>query len=140
MAAWASDNTATDAVFLVDNGDFRMFSRRAIVAADPDVRYVYYLAPWRLGEWMDRSGRQSVLLRQPDADGLQRLVNDLARQEDLAGAREWYVVLLASVAPEKTQGLEPVSSDRWGQVLRLYRLRPPPTPASQPASAQGGNQ
>lgn len=129
IASWARENTHVDSVFLAERGEFRMLARRAIVAGtenQEDARYVYYMAPWKIKDWIWRSSRQAEVLHQPDGKTLLGFINELVAREKLQGVPEWYAILQASVLPQNTQGMEPVASPAWGNHLRLYRLRPEP--------------
>jgi len=115
-------------MYVTDRGEFRILSRRPIVAAPNDVRYLYYLAPWRLDEWLDRYRRQEELLSPPagttDPKAVVGFVTDLiARDPSLAGVSEWYVLVRAQAAPAQPEPLQPVESGAWGRHYRLYRIR-----------------
>jgi len=115
-------------MYVTDRSEFRVLARRPIVGASNDVRYLYYLAPWRLGEWLDRYRRQEELLGPPagatDGEAVVRFVKDLIAQEPgLAGVSEWYVLLRAQAAPARPGPLQPVESGAWGRHYKLYRVR-----------------
>jgi hypothetical protein len=130
IADWARANTATDAVFVTDRGEFRMRARRAIVGAEKDARFVYYLAPWRMAEWWQRYRRQGPVLEQGDAPNLRRLAQEVSAGP--GGAARWYVILHAGRAPEAAAGLTPELSDRWGKQVKLYWIDV--APASSPTT------
>jgi len=126
-------------MYITDRGEFRILARRPIVAGPDDVRYLYYLAPWRLGEWLDRYRRQEELLGPPagttDGDAVARFVKDLIAQDQrLADVSDWYVLLRAQTAPKQPGPLEPVESSDWGRYYKLYRVGELESPASGPAS------
>jgi hypothetical protein len=127
VSRWARENTPPSAVFVTDLLQFRMRSRRAISASRGDLVYVFYLTPHRLGDWTDRVLRQKQVLREPGArqaepGAIRAYADKLGRQEPLAAAEQWYVILDANVAPAEPGPLEPVRSDAWGESYRLYRL------------------
>ncbi len=125
IASWARDNSHMDSIFLADRGEFRMLARRAIVAGtenQEDARYVYYMAPWRIKDWIWRSTHQAEVLHQPDGKAMQSFVAELIARENLQAVPEWYVLLQANAAPQNAQGMEPIASPKWGNHLRLYRL------------------
>ncbi|MDP7162394.1 MAG: hypothetical protein QF577_05125 [Phycisphaerae bacterium] len=126
MAQWARHNTPVDAVFIVDSDEFRMWSRRSIVAGH-DVRWVLYLAPWRLERWMARSERQRRMLRPPvgkaDTEALRRFTGDLASEPPWKNVKHWYVVLRGEVAPEESAWLEYMRPQGWGKHFVLGRVK-----------------
>jgi hypothetical protein len=115
-------------MYVTDRGEFRILARRAIVAGPNDARYLYYLAPWRLSEWLDRYRRQEELLGPPagttDGDAVVGFVTAMIAQEPaLAGVGEWYVLLRSQAAPVRPGPLQPVESGAWGRHYKLYRVR-----------------
>jgi hypothetical protein len=128
LAEWAKRHSDVAAVFIIDDIEFRMRSRRSIVTARQDVRYVFYLAPHKLDEWMEVQGQQQTLLR-PTAR-LQDLQEFLAWTDELANppgsifrdVPEWYVVLPADIAPPHPGQASLIRSDGWGEHYKLYRL------------------
>jgi len=126
IARWARWNTPADAMFLTDRAEFRMMSRRSILASSDDVKYYYYVTPWRLGAWMDRLVRQKAVLSAPagtsDPHAAVKFVADL-RAEDFEAVTEWYVILNAANAPETPEQMQPVTGGSWGVHYRLYRIR-----------------
>ena len=125
IAAWARVNTDAAAVFLSNSIEFRMMSRRSIVAAGEDVRYFYDLAPGRLGVWCRLMIRQAALLRtrKIDAEALAALLDELAESERFTDARGWYVILPAGATLDKTGVFEQVSTSEWGLSYQLCRRR-----------------
>ncbi len=126
IADWASAETDINATFLTERVEFRMLSRRAIAASSDDVKYYYYVTPWRLEEWLRRVNRQTAALHPPtgktDPQAIVEFVEEL-KSEDFKGVTEWYVILRAAEAPEASGTLQPIVADGWGQRYRLYRLR-----------------
>ena len=127
IAKWAgqADNTDQDAVFVTDRVRFRMLARRAVLATRDDLRYIYYLVPWRLSDWIERVNDQDALLHPPQAGGAdpERLKSFLSRQEHLKDAPEFYVILETNVAPEDLGVLKQIDSENWGEHYRLYRCQ-----------------
>jgi len=128
IAQWAAGRDRS--IYLTDRDEFRMLARRPIFVGPNDARYVYYLTPGRLGEWLDRFKAQQALLHPPAgrADGeliaqfvAKRIEADQAKT-DLA-SMEWYVILRAEAAGAKPGPLTPVEGKAWGQHYRLYRVR-----------------
>lgn len=124
---WARRHSDPSAIFLVDRTEFRMLSHRAILAGSNDAKYIYYLAPWRLPDWMDRLKRQNKLLNpragdRADAEALRSFAQELAAREEFNAVRQWYAILHAEGAPQTGQILKPVPSEQWGRHYRLYRL------------------
>jgi len=117
------------AIFLTDRGEFRMLSRHSILAGPNDARYLYYLCPGRLGEWLARYKTQAELLH-PTAGGAdgEAIAHFVAEQIDRSDRPAelrlwaWYVVLQASATPEKPGPLQPVEDAAWGSHYRLYRI------------------
>jgi len=126
VADWVAGRPGS--MCITDRGEFRVLARRPIVAGPNDPRYLYYLAPWRLEQWLGRYRRQEELLHPSagttDPDAVIGFVTDLIRQEpDLAGVSEWYLLLHASSAPTEPGALQPIESGGWGRFYRLYRIR-----------------
>jgi len=110
-------------LFLTDQVEFRLHSRRAILAAPEDMRFLYYLTPGRLDEWVRRYAQQQrILAGASDNTELAVFFGHLALQHDLANITDFYIVLDATVAAEKYPALDPVTSRRWGKFWRLYRV------------------
>jgi len=126
IADWAAERPGS--MYITDRGEFRVLARRPVVAGPNDPRYLYYLAPWRLEQWLDRYRRQDELLHPSagtaDADAATGFVTDLISQSPaLAGVSEWYLLLYTSSAPAKPGALQPVESGGWGRFYKLYRIR-----------------
>lgn len=131
MAQWASSNTPIDAVFLIDNAEFRMLSRRSIAASRDDVKYFYYVTPWQLDNWQQRVVRQNAVLSPPTGKAtdlaIMQFIQELA-QDGMEGASEWYVVLGIRAAPDTPGALQPIYGAQWGNFYRLYRAQWIPHP------------
>jgi len=128
LTDWARTKTDPSAMFLVDSIEFRMLAHRAVLASETDVRYTYYLAPWRLQDWVKLLERQQALLRPtladvPRSEALREFVAELAAREDFNGVREWYAVFRAADAPTQGEVLKPIPSATWGRHYRVYRIR-----------------
>ena len=127
------DHTDPTAAFLADRVEFRMLARRAIVAGPGDLKYLYHLAPWGLGDWTRRIRRQELLLdpkfNKADTGAMAGFVGELAGQEQFRGVKRWYVLMKAKVVPDKSGVLKPVEpaswgldAQSWGKHYRLYEL------------------
>ncbi|MFP4053113.1 MAG: hypothetical protein ACLFV7_04530 [Phycisphaerae bacterium] len=128
MAEWAQNRSHLASVFLFDDAVFRMRSRRSLVAAREDVRYIFYLAPHQLEAWMELESQQQKLLSPPakmrDLDEIRAWVSHLRQPPSMfADVPEWYVVLTTRVAPESPGGAEEIRDAHWGRHYRLFRLR-----------------
>jgi hypothetical protein len=135
IGRWAQDHTGAGAVFLVDVDEFRIFSRRSVVANRNDARTIYYLAPWQLDELMKRVDRQDRLLHPRggprfDPESL-RFVEELASGDEFQGVEEWYAILAGAVETEDIPQLQqvlPADDERgWGKHYVVYRLKLPPS-------------
>ncbi|GAG14166.1 unnamed protein product, partial [marine sediment metagenome] len=128
IAQWARSNTSADAVFVTGEPEFRMLSRRSIVAGQ-DVRWTFYLAPRRLAGWMARAERLRLLLEPPtgraDAEALHKFIIDLAGEQGTQwkGVDEWYAILDADAAPEESAWLKyvPAAENAWGKYCVVAR-------------------
>jgi len=110
-------------LFLTDQVEFRLHSRRAILATPEDVRFLYYLTPWRLEEWVRRYAQQQrILFGTADNTELAVFFRHLALQHDLSAVSDYYVILDTTITAEKYPALEPVKSPRWGKYWKLYRV------------------
>lgn len=133
LAAWCADNAHTDpgAVFITDNSDFRMLSRRSILNSPDDVRYIYYARPWRLKEWAQDIDRVEQLCDSPGTgQGLFAYADELTGPgAGQINASAWYVVLDNGRTLDASTTAQEIKSDLWGQEYRLFRL---PRPATRP--------
>ena len=111
-------------LFVTDQVEFRMLSRRAILAAPEDVRFLYYLTPWRLDEWVQRYVQQQrIIAGSAEPAELAQFFARLAGQKDMRDqVDEYYIIFDASVPLEKYPALEIIKSDRWGRYLHLARV------------------
>ena len=127
-------------VFVTDHTEFRILSRRPIVSAGDDVRFIYYLVPWRIGDgedqpalsierWLKLYDRQKHLLQgTADDASLAQFLADLAAVEEIQQVRQWYILVDTSVLdfnPAKYGSLQNVAevvSDHWGKQYRVYRV------------------
>jgi hypothetical protein len=138
IANWAR-NTDRNSVFITNRNEFRMMARRSIDIHRDDVSYFYYLAPWRLGAWLDRLERQGKLFQKPpDVSDLVRFRVYLSKQQDFAEASDWFAIFPVALAPVGADKLLVRSAGSWGKYYRLYcipaSVGPPDTPASQPGT------
>lgn len=128
ISKWVGNDTNTpgDAVCIIDDIEFRMWSRRSIVVGD-DLQWVYYYAPGRLPQWLELLKRQRMLLYpstgKADPEALRQFTRDLTRQKNWQGVTHWYVVLDAEVAPEESAWLKYVRDEQWGRYLVLARVQ-----------------
>ena len=103
-----------------------MLSRRSIVASSGDVKYLYYVTPWNLDEWISRVNRQRIGLQSPtgspDDQGIIEFVQELNIAE-FKDVTDWYAVVRARHAPAIATALEIIESGGWGKHYHLYRIR-----------------
>ena len=130
IAHWARDpdHTATNALFLTDDTEFRMLARRGILASADDVSFFYYMAPWRLESWSHMVRDQAAVIRpkagaKADPHAMKRFADELAKRPEYAAVGQWYAILKASAGPEQPEPIQPVTSEGWGKHYLLYRLR-----------------
>jgi hypothetical protein len=111
------------AMFVTDHEEFRLYSRRPIVAVADDVRIVYYLTPRQIESWMHRFVLQERILHgNVDDDSLRQFIQELSLQEEMRRAGQWYLIMETSISTDESKALEPVTSDRWGRYFRVFRL------------------
>jgi hypothetical protein len=135
LGHWAR-TTDPASVFLFNDIEFRVHSRRAVLAATDDLPYVYYYAPWRLSGWTQTLQDQQNLLSPAETfeiDRLRGFVRDLSRQPAWQGVRQWYVVYGGPAPPGTPLEVEPVFR---GEFYRVYAVDDLPrvrstTPATQ---------
>jgi len=130
IADWLkdTDNTPIQSLVVHDNIKIRIRARRGILASSQDVRFYYYLAPWRLEEWSFLVETMKDLLRPPagaHASGLQlkHFVDRLEGRSEYADVRQWYVILKKGDLPGDPGPIQPVTSPQWGKHYMLYRVR-----------------
>jgi hypothetical protein len=116
-------------VFVTDRTEFRILSRRPIVAAADDVLFLYYLQPGRIKDWCDRFDLQHCLLHsKSDEASLKEFLAGLAVNDEMRQVRQWYIIVDTSVVdfdPAKygsPQNVAEVVSEHWGKQYRLYRV------------------
>jgi hypothetical protein len=138
LAAWArcEKHTSRRAVFLTDQGEFRLLAQRSLFVCREDVRQIYTLAPWLLGDWTSRVRRQYEWLHEPvNVELLQRDVTELARRGELSdadalppahnpyeGVAGWYVLLPAGAVPADVGRLVDKTPPRAGTYWRLLQI------------------
>lgn len=123
LASWAGSQTDRDALFVTGQCEFRMFSRRGILACRDDIRMFYYLAPWLLGEWNDLLLKQYRWLNPPfDPRNLYTHISSLAATPPYRGVPEWYVLVSAKIPTADVLPLQEIHSDRWGAYWRVLRV------------------
>ena len=126
IGQWAQDprNTGIDAVFLCNRVEFRMLSRRSIVAAGDDLPFFYHFAPWRLQEWAKAVVLQSRIffaLQGAEPVALPELIRELSSQKQFDGVKEWYIILPGRATHGKLEDLELKWSGEFHQVYRFRR-------------------
>jgi len=124
IALWARENTDVDDIFIADNAEFRMLSRRSMICGD-DVRWVFYLAPGYLPEWMERTGELRKMLRssggKADAEAIYLFASDPKHTATWRGAKNWYAVIDSDADPQSDR-FETVFGEGWGDHWRLVRI------------------
>ncbi|MDP6546967.1 MAG: hypothetical protein QGH60_23575 [Phycisphaerae bacterium] len=132
IARWARENTDVDDIFIADDAEFRMLSRRSMIAGD-DVRWVFYLAPGYLPEWIERTGELRKMLRssggKADAEAIYLFAIDPQHVTIWRGAKNWYAVINSDADPESDR-FETIGGEGWGKHWRLVRIIRPETPAA----------
>lgn len=127
IAEWARQNTPEDATFMAEPGLFRMLSRRALAACEDDVKIMYYMAPWRLGEYLGLIEQQSALLNPPtgkaDEEAILQFLSEHRRRQGPQDARQYYVVIETPYAPGTETGLEAIANPAWGTQYMLLKLK-----------------
>jgi len=127
IAAWARENTDKEAVFLSNSVDFRMRARRSIVVSCDDVKYVLYLSPQHLADWLERLRRLQELLycsaKSVDAAAVRQFATQLRGREPFTGSRDWYVILPAYLSITDANLLQAVAAKGWGEYYNVYRIR-----------------
>jgi hypothetical protein len=137
-------NTDPAAVFICDIRDsadsqFRMYSRRSIVAAGEDMSYLFYLSPDRLDAWSQTKLRQSRLVppspQKVNLDQVDKfidLLRDMPDRPDYQQVRNWYAIFPADAAPPDAQPVH-APANAWGNMFQVYHfVRQSPTPESGP--------
>lgn len=134
IAAWAREpgvagvegepTSRAPGLFITDRSEFRMLSRQSILAGPDDVRYIYYLTPWRLREWVTLYAQQQRLLSGNASQAeMREFFLHLRSSPAMREILQWYVILDSSVSWEKYPALEPVEGEGWGRHYRLYRVQ-----------------
>jgi hypothetical protein len=131
IARWARENTHVDDIFIADSAEFRMLSRRSMIAGD-DVRWVFYLSPGYLQEWGEHTGELRKMLRssggQADAEAIYRFAIDPRHATTWRSAKNWYAVIDSDADPQSDR-FETISGAGWGDHWRLVRIIRPDIPA-----------
>lgn len=116
-------NPEASAMFVTDKAEFRLMSRRPILAAREDVRFIFYLAPLSIEKWVSRfSQQQHILHGNADNLSLRNFFADLIYRPEMQQIKQWYVIIDASVPTDQYGALEQVHGADWGRQYRLYRL------------------
>jgi len=131
IARWARENTDINDIFIADNTEFRMLSRRSMIAGD-DVRWVFYLSPGDLPEWIERTGQLRKMLRssggKADAEAIYLFATNPLNATTWRSAKNWYAIIDSDADPESDR-FETIPGDGWGDHWRLVRIIRPETPA-----------
>ena len=137
IAHWARENTGVDDIFIADDAEFRMLSRRSMIAGD-DVRWVFHLAPSYLPEWIERTGELRQMLRssggKADAEAIYLFASDPNNATIWSGGGNWYAIIDSDADPESDR-FEVIPGAGWGEhwlLVRIMRPDPPVPPATQP--------
>lgn len=124
--ASAANQTPVDAVYITDITEFRFLARRSVAACPDDVKYLYYLAPQRLGDWLARIARQKRLVhpanRRLNGQAVAQFVQEMQRGGDFVKAKHWYLILDAEITLDEPGKLRQITSNQWGRYYCLYRL------------------
>ncbi len=126
MAKWARESSDADATFLWDKSQFRLESERAIVSTYSDVLYVYYLRPGELGQWVETIKQLRRITRPAgkiDPGQVRQFVDDLAKRPEFAASENWYLICRTASAPAQIDQLEQITSDEWGTLFQLFKIR-----------------
>jgi len=137
IARWARNNTDPDDIFIADNGEFRMLSRRSMIAVD-DVRWVFYITPGDLADWSIRTGELRKMLRaaggKADAEAIYLFASDPMNSTTWRRAKNWYAIIDSDAHPGSDR-FETVSNPGWGEhwsLVRIIRKDSPATPTTAP--------
>ncbi len=123
IARWASQNTDPNSVFIVDQMEFRLFARRAVVTTRDDFASVYHLAPWRLEEWLRlmTEQRKAMTAAGHEDSQMAALVNALSQRPPFEATPQWFTVL--RVGEDASATLRPIASEAWGKYYQIYPVR-----------------
>jgi len=127
IADWARSSTAGNAVFLADISEFRLLSRRSLVAGAEDGAYLCCSRRDMVLPWRCRLAEQDRLLHptggQADPAAISRFVAELAGRQPFAAAGGWYMLIHASAAPPAGATLVQEAAEGWGRFYKVYRVR-----------------
>jgi hypothetical protein len=130
IARWARADTDVNDIFITDNTEFRMLSRRSIIACD-DVRWVFYLSPHELQGWIDRAGQLRKMLSssggKADAEAIYHFATDPRNLTKWSTAKNLYAIIDSDVDPESDR-FETIHDSGWGEHWRLVRIIRPEAP------------
>ena len=132
IAYWVRENTGVNDIFITDNAEFRMLSRRSIIAGD-DVRWVFYLSPGDLPEWIERTGELRKMLRasggKADAEAIYLFATDPRHATTWRTAENWYAIIDSDADPESDR-FKTIGGVGWGDHWKLVRIIRPEIPAA----------
>lgn len=118
IAAWARHRTPEDSVFVFDNAEFRLRSRRGLLLCRDDAGPLYEYTPWRLDAWA------GLLQRQRRAPATQPAGADPLSGGSAVpptGQTPWFLVLRTS--DEAARQLKTVPPEGWGRFYQVCRAR-----------------
>ncbi len=122
IGRYLQKRTPLNTVVVCDDSQLRLWSRRALVVCDSDVKYLYYLAPRRLDDWAKLLAQQQQVLSPKAGDAI-----DVAALDAFAHRHEAsYVVLPASQPVPAIAAKHWVIPEdgSWGSYWRLYCVNP----------------
>ncbi|MFW5840409.1 MAG: hypothetical protein ACOCZE_07505, partial [Planctomycetota bacterium] len=131
IAQWARQ-TRVGSVFLItdehENAEFRLHSRRSLLASLDDIDLIYHLSPQAVQQWHEDVTMQKQILqpgeRKPDPAALAAWVSRLSDQPRFERARDWYAVLPVQGCPAETAQVREVAPVAWGEHYRVFQIIP----------------
>ncbi len=130
VATWARLNTDRRAVFLTQESVFRAIACRSLYISTADFRYLYYLRPGALEDWITRIEQQYEWLSEPiEPEIIVRDISELSKQEPYGSVREWYVIFPAHLVGDEIAALREIHRSDWGQWYRVFRIPVGKTPS-----------
>lgn len=127
MADWVRENSPVGAVVLTEDIEFRMRSRRSLLASAQDIQYTRYLGSDRLHRWWRILQDQRALLTgvtgQMDPEAIARWIEDLSSRPPYDGVALWLLLAEKEDAQKLSEVFEPVPNSPDGQFFQLLRYR-----------------
>lgn len=128
IARWARKHTQPGSVFLLNDVEFRLYSRRSLLASLDDIDFIYYLSASDVQRWLGDIRMQQQILypsnQEPDPVALAGWVSRLADQQRFQRAQAWYAVLPSQACPSPTAQVREVLPIAWGDHYRVFRILP----------------